>query len=184
MHRAALIFSLIVMFVSGPALAQDWGEYVNTDARVGINTPGEPTQTQATYETTSGLSFPAQVFTASDSAGTYTVTAVNYSEVSYEVYETLLDDTVEVIRNRGGDVTYEGFNIYDGMDTISLQITNEDSSRSFYAITLPPRPSQTGRIYIIEGRVEAVIRDVKTMHVEFVAKFVDQYFHQVPGATP
>ena len=156
MHRAAFISSLTIalaMMLSAPAIAQSWIEYVNIDARFGINYPGEPERSEETYLTNSGMSFPAEVFTASDAAGTYIVTAINYSGVSYEFYQTLLDDAVEVVRNRGGKVTYEGFNIYDGMDTISLQITNDDGSRSFYAITLPPRPSLTDRLYIIEGRV-------------------------------
>ena len=126
---------------------------VNIEERFGINYPGEPAQTQGTHTTISGRTFPAQIFTATDSAGTYIVSVVNYSGVSYEFYQTLLDDAVEVVRNRGGEVNYEGFNIYDGMDTISLQITNDDGDRSFYAITLPPRPSLTERLYIIEGRV-------------------------------
>ncbi len=153
MTRAATIFSLVAIFLSGPAFAQDWGEYINTDERFGVNIPGQPEQSEETFQTNSGMSYPARVFTASDAAGTYTVTVVNYPDVSHEVYQTLLDDTVEVIRGRGGEVTYEGFNIYDGMDAMSLQITNEDGSRSFYAITVPPRPSQTDRIYIVEGRV-------------------------------
>jgi hypothetical protein len=156
MQRTALIFSLtmpMIMHPGGPASAQDWGEYVNIEERFGINIPGEPARTQETFRTASGLDFPAQVFTAFDGAGTYIVTVVRYSDLNHELFQTLLDDAVEAIRNRGGDVTYEGFNIYDGMDTISLQITNEDTSRSFYAITLPPRPSLTERLYIIEGRV-------------------------------
>ena len=158
MQRTALIFSLtmlMIMHPGGPASAQDWGEYVNIEERFGINIPGEPARTQETFRTASGLDFPAQVFTAFDGAGTYIVTVVRYSDLNHELFQTLLDDAVEAIRNRGGDVTYEGFNIYDGMDTISLQITNEDTSRSFYAITLPPRPSLTERLYIIEGRVDA-----------------------------
>jgi hypothetical protein len=154
MYRAALISSFaMMMFFSWQAFAQGWIDYVNVEERFGINFPGEPTESSATHQTTSGVNFPAKIFTARDAAGTYTVTVVHYSDVSYEYYQTLLDDTVEVIRGRGGEVTYEGFNTYDGMDTISMQITNEDGSRSFYAITVPPRPSGTDRIYIIEGKV-------------------------------
>jgi len=156
MHRAALIFSLtmsMAMMLGSPVFAQGWAEYINVDARFGINIPGEPERSDQTYRTNSGTSFPAEVFTASDAAGTYSVMAVDYSGVSYEFYQMLLDDAAEVVRNRGGEVTYEGFNIYDGMDTISIQVTNDDGSRSFYAITLPPRPSLTERLYIIEGRV-------------------------------
>ena len=155
MHRAVFFFSLsltLAMMLRGPAFAQAWAEYVNIDARFGINFPGEPERSERTHRTNSGASFPAEVFTASDAAGTYSVTAVDYSGVSYEFYQTLLDDAAKVVRNRGGEVTYEGFNIYDGMDTISIQVTNDDGSRSFYAITLLPRPSLTERLYIIEGR--------------------------------
>ncbi|MEE8439369.1 MAG: hypothetical protein V3S07_07250 [Micropepsaceae bacterium] len=80
MHRAAIVFSLnlmLMMGLGGQASAQGWVEYVNIEERFGINYPGEPAQTQGTHTTISGRTFPTQIFTASDSAGTYTVTVVN-----------------------------------------------------------------------------------------------------------
>jgi hypothetical protein len=156
MHRAIFVFSLgltFAMMLSGPVFAQGWAEYVNVDARFGINFPGEPVRSEDTYRTNSGTSFPAEVFTASDAAGTYSVTIVDYEGASDELRDTLLDDALEVYGNRGGEVTYEGFAVYDGMDSMMMQISNEEPSRSFLAITIVPRPSGNNKLYIVEGRV-------------------------------
>jgi hypothetical protein len=148
MHRAALVQSLgyaLMMLFAGQANAQAWEEYTNIESRFGINFPGEPEQSQITYRT--------RVFSASDTAGRYSVSVVDYTGVSDEVRVGLLDDAVEVFRDRGGAVTYEGFAVYDGMDSMMMQITNDDATRSFIAITQVPKPSGNDRLYIVEGRV-------------------------------
>jgi hypothetical protein len=156
MRRAALVFSFgltLAIMLSGPAFAQGWAEYVNVDARFGINFPGEPVRSEDTYQMNSGAVFPTEVFTASDAAGTYSVTIVDYEGASDELRDTLLDDALEVYGNRGGEVTYEGFAVYDGMDSMMMQISNDVPSRSFLAITIVPRPSGNNKLYIVEGRV-------------------------------
>lgn len=153
MYRAALIASIAIIGLSGSALAQSWGEYVSIDARFGINFPGAPTRTNETYVTTRGVSFPAEVFTASDPGGRYSVTAVDFSGVSDALRLSILDDSVEVVRNRGGEVTYDGFATYDGMDSMMIQITNGDNTRSFLTITQTPQASAIEKLFIVEGRV-------------------------------
>ena len=153
MRPSLLIASFAILTLAHSANAQEWGEYVNQEERFGVNFPGEPEITEQTVELASGRSFPAKIFRASDSAGTYSVVSVHFGEVGDEVRETLIEDAAEMIRMRGGEITYDEIAVYDGMDTQMMQLTNEDGTRSYIAILQPPESSGLNRLYIAEGRV-------------------------------
>lgn len=153
MLRFILLLSVTMMLTAQTAAAQDWGEYVSSEERFGINFPGEPEIAEQTFETGSGLTFPAKVFRASDSAGSYSVTVVRFGDVSDDVRENLIDDAADALRARNGDITYDEVAVYDGMDTQMIQITNTDGTKSYIAVLQPPEPSGLDRLYIAEGRV-------------------------------
>ena len=155
MLRYAFLLSASICLLAGQAAAQDWAEFVSSDQRFGVNFPGEPSVAEGTFTTASGRSFPSKTYTASDSAGTYEVTAITFGDVSDDVRDGLIEDTANVLRARGGDITYDGVAVYDGMDTQMIQITNTDGTKSYIAILQPPKPSRLNRIYIAEGRVAA-----------------------------
>ena len=147
--------ALMAVGIAGAANAQAWGEYVSQEDRFGINFPGEPAITEAEYALASGLRFPAKTYRASDGAGDYSLIAVNFAGVSDDMRDGLIEDAANVVRARGGEITYDEVAVYDGMDTRMMQVTNEDGSKSYIAILQPPEPSRVDRLYIAEGRVGA-----------------------------
>lgn len=155
MRYAALVITALGLFTANSAMAQDWGEYVSADERFGINFPGEPEIAEGTFETGSGLSFPASFFTASDAAGSYALTVVRFGDVDDAVRENLIEDTSDKLRAREGEITYDDIAVYDGMDTQMIQITNADGTKSYIAVMQPPEQSGLDRLYIAEGRVSA-----------------------------
>jgi hypothetical protein len=153
MVRYALLLSTLMVMTSNLAAAQDWAEFVSTDERFGVNFPGEPNLTEQNFTTASGHSFPSKTYSASDNAGSYSVIAVRFGEVSDEMRESLIRDAADVLRARGGEITYDGVAVYDGMDTQMIQITNADGTKSYIAILQPPKANGLNRFYIAEGRV-------------------------------
>ena len=155
MARTVLVLSLLTAVISSSAFAQSWGEYVNREERFGINFPGEPERAQGRFQLPSGVSYPANIYRAEDSAGSYELTVVNYDGASREAIETMLDDAVEAMRNSGGEITYDEVAVYDGMETQMMQFANADQSRRFAAIIHPPQSAGLHRLYIVEGSAPA-----------------------------
>ena len=150
MRRTMLVAAMLTA-LAGSAAAQAWEEYVNMDERFGVNFPAKPVVSDASVTLPSGATLPARLFRVVDGPRRYSVTVVNYAGASPEMEQTILKQAAEMIRKRGGTITYDGEANYEGMDTQMLQITNADGSRSFIAITQPPETSKLDRIYIVEG---------------------------------
>jgi hypothetical protein len=116
MRSVSLIPALVALFLSSAASAQVWQEYVNRENNFQINMPAEPTVTETQYRTVKGTMLPARVFTAvapegSITAGTYTVTIVDYSSALNEI-----GDAVEQARatiKAKGTVKYDEVNDLD-----------------------------------------------------------------------
>ena len=157
MFRNALVLSITmaVTVFTGTAMAQGWAEYVNQEERFGINFPGEPERVASSFEMASGVSYPANIYRAEDSAGRYELTVVNYEGANRDEIETMLDDAIDVMRTSGGDITYDEVAVYDGMETQMIQFANADQSRRFVAITHPPASAGLHRLYIVEGAAAA-----------------------------
>ena len=95
--------TLALAFAALPGQAQEWSQYLAFDDRFSIDLPTDPSIDETTYETEYGLTLPARTYTAEDDFGTYTVTAVDWSEAealhaeAYEACELATGDL------RGGD---------------------------------------------------------------------------------
>lgn len=156
----AFVFSL----EAAPAQAQEWSQYLAFDDRFSVDFPGEPTIHETTYMTSYGLTLPARVYTAEDDFGTYSATAVDWSEAedlhekAYEACQVATGDlrggdnpgicgnrAGREIRGatlhaafgfleRGSEVTYFGYAANERVEGIGIQLLNEDGSRSFASI--------------------------------------------------
>ena len=89
MRFAHFIFAAALLASSG-ASAQSWDSFVNRDNFFSVNMPNEPTVKEMPYKTVKGTDLTARVFTSvvppgSRSAGTYTVTVVDYSNAKGEL---------------------------------------------------------------------------------------------------
>ena len=77
MRTTALVFAML--WVSGPAVAQQWAEYVNTQDGFKVNFPGQPTVTETTWQSQLDYVLPARVYSADRGREAYSVTVVDYN---------------------------------------------------------------------------------------------------------
>ena len=77
MRTTALVFAMLS--VSGPAGAQQWAEYVNTQDGFRVNFPGQPTVTETTWQSQLDYVLPARVYSADRGREHYSVTVVDYT---------------------------------------------------------------------------------------------------------
>jgi len=78
MRTTTVVFAL-VLSISGPALAQDWTEYVNTQEGFKVDLPGQPRLTETTWKSQMDYVLPARVYSAERGRERYSITVVDYS---------------------------------------------------------------------------------------------------------
>jgi len=71
----------LILFVSGPAFAQDWVEYTSKADFFTVNFPSEPKVQETTYRSEYGYDLPARVYSAASGNSRYSATVVDYSVV-------------------------------------------------------------------------------------------------------
>jgi len=138
-----------IVFLSAPAFAQDWIDYVSREEHFSVNFPRQPAVQQITYTSQRGRMLPARVYTVQDGPRRYSVTVVNYA-ADTDVTDTRGSIAYAAwnIRKRGGEVTYDAYAQVDRIEGHELHITNADRSTTFAAIHLHAR-----RLYILEATV-------------------------------
>jgi len=135
-----------ILFVSAPAFAQEWIEYVDRKEHFQINFPGQPTVKDIQYLSEDGEMLPARVYTAKEGPATYSLTVVNYKDAEAGVYRASTAWAAWQFRKRGGEVTYDAYAVTDRIAGHQLQISNKDGSRSYIGIHPNGR-----RLYIMEA---------------------------------
>ena len=159
--------AILVCSIAPQAGAQEWVEFVQLTDRFAIMFPAEPKIEETTHVSANDVVFPARIYSVADRGTLYRVTVVDYTEAERRHLERpdktdassnerfwVMDIRAAVahaaksFRNRGGEVTYDGWVDIDKIEGHQLQITNPDSSRSFIGIHL-----NASRLYILEGTV-------------------------------
>ena len=158
-----------VSCLGGPALAQEWVEYVNVPDRFAMTFPGMPEIEETTRLSAHDVVFPARVYSVDDNPNRYSLTLVDYTEAQRRHRErpdqtdassgqafwvmdirASKDHAAQLIRERvraeGGEITYEGWADIDKIEGHQMQITNADRSRTFVGIHL-----NASRLYILEA---------------------------------
>jgi hypothetical protein len=152
MRITSCILTAIIMFAPGPAFAQDWINYFDTEQRFSINLPGEPTIEDTTIVSQRGDTYPERIYRANDGESTYIVKVVDYAEarvsdvrgsVAWEAWHYRMD-----AQDTGGEIRFDGYAQIDRIEGHQLQIVNADQSRTFIAIHLLAR-----RLYVLEATV-------------------------------
>ena len=146
MRLIRLISAGLILFVSAPAFAQEWLEYVDRKEHFQINFPGQPTGKDIQYPSEDGEMLPARVYTAKEGPATYSLTVVNYKDADAGVYRASTAWAAWQFRKRGGEVTYDAYAVTDRIAGHQLQISNKDGSRSYIGIHPNAR-----RLYIMEA---------------------------------
>ena len=138
------------LFVATAAQAQTWAEWANRDDRFVVNFPGEPAKTDLQYKTVKGTMLPGHVYTAeadpkSRSAGTYSVTVVDYNSAPDQV-ATAIQEAAQATRTKGV-VKYDEENNIDQMRSWRLTLETADKHRIMTEILV----SEEKRLYIVEA---------------------------------
>ena len=114
-----LIPAALIVFLSPPALAQDWARFVSPEEGFSANYPGQPKIESIVYVSEYRQQLPAKVFSAADALGRYTTTVVDYRNI-----EKLHTDRAAKC------LAAKGANLQDG-----------DSCRTTFASTWPAPPT-------------------------------------------
>src|SRR5258707_4206802 len=145
-----LIRAVAALCISGAAYAQVWDGYVNRENFFSVNLPGEPTTTEMPYKTVKGTGLTAHVFTAvapagTRSAGTYTVTVVDYSNAKNELGDAMEQARTAILAK--GTAKYDAVNNMDMHRGWTLTIETPDKHRIMGQIII----AANNRIYISEA---------------------------------
>jgi hypothetical protein len=175
--RLTSIIAAFIFFGSGPALAQEWIEFVSRDDRFTANFPGQPTITQTTYKSQFGADLPARVYSATQGQSRYLLTVVDFSQIekilaekakacpagaetcrgggsstgpgySRADYNGAIIHATWQLMQRDAKVTHLLWNNIDLVGGHQLHLTNRDGSRTLAAVYVHDQ-----KLYIAEGTV-------------------------------
>ena len=161
----------LILFMSGPSVAQDWIEYASRADMFTVNFPGQPKVQDISYQTEYRLTLPGHVHSYESGPNRYSVTVIDYSNVQKIHAErvkgcTAYPDTcnnpyLAELRGaleyaawsfikRDAKVTYYAYGNTDRIEGRRIQLTNADRSRTFAAIHM-----HENHLYIFEATVPA-----------------------------
>jgi len=172
MRLISLVPAAFVLFMSGPAFAQEeWIEYVNKDDLFSVNFPGQPEVRNITYPTEFGVTLPGRLYVAQDGPNRYSVTVVDYATVQQlhakrlegcKLYPNVcqnpfngelrgaIDFALWGLLQRDAKLTHYAYYNSDRVEGRRVQLLNTDKSKTFAAIHM-----HQNRLYIFEGTVTA-----------------------------
>jgi hypothetical protein len=169
--RLISLVPAFVLFIAGPASAQEWIEYVNKDDLFSVNFPAQPEVKDITWSTEYGITLPGHVYTAQEGPNKYTVTVVDYNNVQEihakrlegcKLYPNLcnnpfngelrgaIDWALWGLLQRDAKLTHYAYYNSDRVEGRRIQLLNPDKSKTFAAIHM-----HRNRLYIFEGTVTA-----------------------------
>src|SRR5262245_5273230 len=161
----------VVLFISGPAYAQEWIEYVNKVDLFSVNFPSQPEVKDITWPTEYGITLPGHLYVAMDGQNRYSVTVVDYNNVQEihakrlegcKLYPNLcnnpfngelrgaMDFALWGLLQRDAKLTHYAYYNSDRVEGRRIQLLNPDKSKTFAAIHM-----HRNRLYIFEGTVTA-----------------------------
>lgn len=79
--RGTVFAVALVLLVSGPAAAQEWQEYVNTQDGFKVDLPGQPAVTETVWKSQMDYILPARVYSAARGRERYSITVVDYTKL-------------------------------------------------------------------------------------------------------
>ena len=150
MRSLSLIPAVLALFFSTAAYSQVWSEWADRENRFTVNFPGDPNKTEVPYKTAKGTNLTARVFTAeadpkSRSAGTYSVTVVDYKSAPDDA-ATAIQEAAAAIRAKGMP-KYDAANNIDQMASWRMTIETADKRRILAEILM----SNEKRLYIVQA---------------------------------
>jgi hypothetical protein len=167
MRLLRFISTVLIVFASGPAFAQDWISYVSREDRFSVNFPANPKVETITWPSEYGAVFPGRVHTYVDGGNRYSVTVIDYTDAEklhaaiakpesfqdsiywqIDIQASIQYAATKYRMRPGVKVTYDAWHYIDLVEGHQLQITNPDQSRTFVGIYL-----HENRLYILDATV-------------------------------
>ena len=168
MFALRLISLTTILIFSSSAFAQRWAPYTSEHGEFRIMAPGGQFEVETVdFETEYGIVVPAQIHTAEDNYGTYTLTVVDYIDsmalhreriaeldgIYLEVYGEVdvrgsVAHFARMIRERAETVEYDNYHYIGRVDGHQLHTTNPDGTRTFAALYL-----LESKLYAIEATI-------------------------------
>ena len=149
MRIAGLIIGLCLLALPGTAHAQAWESFFSEEDRFAIGFPGEPTVVETEWVDENGMRREARRYSAMRAGNTYTVIAVDYSDVADPIHHPAYEHAAAVYREMG-EITFDEHAQIDRIDGHQLQITLPDGRRLYFAAHY-----HAGRLYILDANVGA-----------------------------
>jgi hypothetical protein len=167
--RLIPLVSALVLFISGPAFAQEWIEYVSKADFFSVNFPDQPRVRDITWETEYSVTLPGHVHEYVDGQNRYSVTVVDYQNIQ-KIHAARLEGCTKYpnlcnnpyvgelrgaidyaawgIMKRDAKLTHYAYYNTDRVEGRRLQLLNPNKSITFAAIHM-----HQNRLYILEGTV-------------------------------
>jgi hypothetical protein len=179
MRLSPAVSVALILFMSAPAFAQEYVEFVSRQDRFSATFPVQPKVTETTFKSQFGADLPARVYSAESGPGRYVLTVADYSNIEAILTEKAKACPAGAETCRGGGsstgagyfradragaviyatwqfmqrdakVTYFAWNNVDLVEGHMLSLRNSDKSRTSAAVYM-----HEDRLYILEGTVPA-----------------------------
>ena len=164
-----LRFGPLALLLSVPCFAQGWIEYADRTHFFSVNFPHDPAVRNFDYASEYGAVFPARVYSVEMGKSLHSLTVINFTD-GEDKYEELTDKTDDAainalwlydqrgsiayeaskLRQRGGEILYDGWHHIDLVEGLQLVIINPDQSSTYAGLYL-----HANRLYILEATVPA-----------------------------
>jgi len=168
MFALQLLSLATILIFSSSAFAQRWAPYTSENGEFRIMVPGGQFEIETVdFETEYGIIVPAQIHTAEDTHGTYTLTVVDYVDsmalhreriaeldgIYLNVYGEVdargsVAYFARMIRERAESVEYDNYHYIGRVDGHQLHTTNPDGTRTFAGLYL-----LQSKLYAIEATI-------------------------------
>jgi len=168
MRAVRVTLVIIAVFLSTPAVAQEWTEITNRMDRFTVNMPGQPKVQEITWPSEYGAVFPGRVYSVEQGQNRYSITVIDYTDAErihadrpnkteaetggiywqVDVQASIAYAATKFRQRPGVKVTYDAYHYIDLVSGHQLQLTNPDQTRTFVGIYL-----HESRLYILEATV-------------------------------
>jgi hypothetical protein len=148
MRTVARAMSICVLLAASPVAAQQWVDYVNPEYRFAVNFPVDPSEHDADYVSSSGVTLDRHIFAAEQDDSIYRVSVVMFPHEVDDVAGEL-NHAAELFRQRG-EAIHDAPGDYDGITAHELSVVDPDGRQVFVSLLYHDH-----RLTIAEGDVSA-----------------------------
>src|SRR4051812_15365365 len=85
--RVTMLVVVLVLLVAGPAVAQEWEEYVSKQDGFQVDFPGQPKITETTWKSQLDYVLPGRIYSAEKGRERYSITVIDYAPIEQQGIE-------------------------------------------------------------------------------------------------